>query len=103
MNDPSAANDEVSDASLPDPCDQNPPHEVWMGVQACGVLNKSKAWNIARNLFMNNFSRCPKVTKDDIKDTFLSLEKRLKNDIMAEPHVKDAVLAFHCWVKIAFG
>ena len=99
---PTAADDKASDASLPDPCNQNLPHEVWMGVQACGVLSKSKALNIARNLFMNNFSRCLKVTKDDIEDTFKSPEKRLENNIMVEPDVKDTVLAFHHWVKTCF-
>ena len=35
-------------------------------------------------------------------DTFKSLEKRLENDVTIEPRVKNAVLAFHCWVKTCF-
>ena len=93
-----AANADVN----PNPHKRNPPHEVWMGIQACGVPNESKAWNIARNLFMNNFARCPKITKDDIVGAFKSPEKRLENDITVEPHVKNAVLAFHHWVKTCF-
>ena len=44
-----------------------------MGVQACGVPNEPVAKNLARNLFMSNFSRCLEVTKEDIKDAFKSL------------------------------
>ena len=40
----------------PDPCDQNPPHKVWMGIQACGVCNEKVAKSLAENLFMSNFS-----------------------------------------------
>ena len=46
--------------------------------------------------------QCLKVTKDDVMDTFKSLEKRLENNITVEPCVKNAVLAFHHWVKTCF-
>ena len=97
-----AANDEGADISPPDPYDRNPPYELWRGIQACGVPSEMKARNIARNLFMNNFARCLKVTKDNIMDTFKSLEKRIENNITVEPYVKNAVLAFHHWVKTCF-
>ena len=51
---------------------------------------------------MSNFSRCLKVTKEDIKDTFKSLEKRLNKNITVEPYVKETVFAFHYWVKTCF-
>ena len=40
--------------------------------------------------------------KQGIKDAFKSLEKRPKNDIAVEPHTKQVVPAFHCWVKTCF-
>ena len=66
------------------------------------MQNSDAAMSLVRDLFVNNFTRCLKVTKEDIKDTFESLEKRLKNDIAVEPCIKDMVFAFHCWVKTCF-
>ena len=73
-----------------------------MGIQDCGVQNKLVAKSLARNLFMNDFARCLKVAKQDIRDTFKSLEKRSENDITVEPHIEDLMFAFHHWVKTCF-
>ena len=73
-----------------------------MGIQACGVPKESAARNLARNSFVSNFLRCLKVTKEDIKDAFKSLERRLKNDIVVKLHIKDMVLACHHWVETCF-
>ena len=70
-----------SKADEPNPHNQNPPHEVWMGVQVCGVWNGDAARSLAKNLFMSNFSGCLEVTKDDILDAFESSEKRSENDM----------------------
>ena len=45
------------------PCDDGPPCEVWMGIQACGIEDVKVAMSLARNLFMNDFSRCLKVSR----------------------------------------
>ena len=48
---------------------------------------------------MDNFTRCLKVTKEDIEDTFECLEKRLENDIAVKPCIEDMSFAFHHGVK----
>ena len=50
------ANEEDPNEADPNPCDRDPPHEVWMGIQACGVHDPDVAKNLAKNLFMSNFS-----------------------------------------------
>ena len=105
-NDAGANKTDLVDApDMPDvnPHDCDPPHKVWMGIQVCGVADKPVVKNLARNLFMNDFARCLKVVKQDVKDTFKSSEKRSENDIAVEPHIKDLTFAFHCWVKLASG
>ena len=90
----------VGDEDEPNPYDgRNPPYEVWMGIQVCGVHDENAAKSLAKNLFMSNFTRCLNVTKEDIKDTFKTLEKRTVNNIAVEPFIKEKVLAFHYWVK----
>ena len=59
----------------PNPCNRNTPHEVWMGVQVCGVHKEDVAKSLAKNPFVSNFSRCLKVTKEDVEDTFESSER----------------------------
>ena len=63
------------------PYNCGPQHKVWMGIQACGVADVQAAMSLARNLFINNFLRCLKVTKQDVKDAFKTLEKRPENDV----------------------
>ena len=70
---------------------RGPPCKVWMGIQACGAPSSDVAKSLGRNLFMDNFTMCLKVTREDIKDTFKSLEKRLKNDVMVELCIEDIV------------
>ena len=53
--DPAVAVNEEDPKEL-DPCDRDPPCEVWMGIQACGVRNEDVANSLAKNLFMSNFS-----------------------------------------------
>ena len=85
-----------------DPQNRDHPHKVWMGIQPCGVKNKVVAKNLARILFMNDFVRCLKVAKQDVRDTFESLEKRSENNATVGLHTKDLVVAFHHWVKTCF-
>ena len=51
---------------------------------------------------MNDFARCLKVSGQDVKDTFKTLEKRSTNNIMVDPHTKTVVKALHCWAKTCF-
>ena len=100
-HDPGVAANEVDPKEL-DPHDRDPPCKVWMGFQACGVHDKDAAKSLAKNSFMSKFSGCLKVTKEDVKDTFESSEKRSKNNITVEPFIKEKALAFHHWVEICF-
>ena len=100
-HDPGVAANEVDPKEL-DPHDQDPPCKVWMGFQACGVHDKDAAKSLAKNSFMSKFSGCLKVTKEDIKDAFESLEKRSENDITIEPFIEEKTLAFDRWVKTCF-
>ena len=50
------ANEEDPNEADPNPCDRDPPHKVWMGIQACGVHDPDVAKSLAKNLFMSNFS-----------------------------------------------
>ena len=34
-----------------------PPYQIWMGIQACGVDDEATAKRLAKNLFLNKFSR----------------------------------------------
>ena len=91
--------DELEGVEDTDPHNSNPPHTVWMGLQACDVEDIAAAESLAGNLFLNSFSRCLEVTRKDVKDTFKTLEKRSENEITVEPCTKTVVLAFHHWVK----
>ena len=97
------ANGDDPNEADPNPHDRNPPHEVWMGIQVCGAHDEDAARSLAKNPFMSNFSGCLKVTEEDIKDAFKSLEKRTENNIAVEPFIKEKVFAFHCWVKPVSG
>ena len=65
----------VEDCDGADPCSNDPPNTVLMGMLACGLGDTATAQSLARNLFLNSFSRCPKVTRKDMKDTFETLER----------------------------
>ena len=92
----------VANANKPNPHNQNPPCEVWMGIQVFGVRDEDAAKSLAKKPFMSNFSGSLKVTEEDVKDAFKSSEKRSENNITVEPFIKEKVLAFLCWVKTCF-
>ena len=73
-----------------------------MGIQACGVANVAVAKSLAGNLFMNDFLRFLKVSRQDIRDTFKTLEKRSGNKITIKPHTENVVEAHHHWVGTCF-
>ena len=74
-NDASNRNDNGAGSKEPDPHNQDPLHEVLMGIQFCGVCDEDAARSLAKNPFVSNFSRCLKVTKEDVEDTFESSER----------------------------
>ena len=58
--------------------DMNPPHTVWMAMQACRVEIPTTAKSLSRNLLMSSFSGCLKVTRKNVKMPLKPWKRELK-------------------------